>query len=106
MANSSGQGIGDIQRRRRYIHLEKEGHHLLYLHFLGPAVSDDGALDLRRRVLGNRYVGLRCCEHQHTAYVPERQGATSVLGVEKILDGDSFGLVTGQEVGEAAMDET
>ena len=106
MTDSDGQGIGDVQRGRHRIHSKEQGHHLLHLGLLRPAVSDDGALHLRGRVLRDRDPGLRCCEHQHTPNVPELQGALDVLGVEEIFDGNGLWLVACQQVGQPAMDRT
>ena len=59
VTNGNGQRVGRVVRRRHRRQAEQQLHHLLDLVLLGPAVTDDRALDLGRRVLDDRHARLR-----------------------------------------------
>ena len=69
---------------------------------LGAAEADDRALDLRRRVLGDRHAGRRRREQRDAARVAEAQRAADVPGVEDVLDGDAVRPVLGEQRREPA----
>ena len=86
-ASASAASCGDGDRRQA----QQQLHHLLHLRLLGAAVSDDRALDLRRRVLEHRQAGFDRGEHCHAARMSELQRAADVDGVKEILDRDRLG---------------
>src|SRR5665647_620052 len=104
VADGDGQRVGGVVGRGHLGEAEEQLHHLLHLVFLGAAVADNGALDLRRGVLRAGVTGLDGREQCHAARVPELERATDVRRVEDALNRHALWTVFGQECGELLVD--
>ena len=100
VTNRNRERICRIVWRRRRLESEKQLHHLLDLMFLRPAESNDGALDLRRRVLHDGKAGFRRRQQRDPPRMAEFQRAAHVAGVEDILHRDTVGPVSVEQRGK------
>ena len=104
VADRDRERIGGVVRRRRRVEAEQQLDHLLHLVLLRAAEADDRALDLGRRVLGDRQPRLRRRQQRDAARVPELQRAAHVARVEDVLDRDAVRAVRGEQRREPGVD--
>src|SRR5512140_2712832 len=86
MAERYRHGIGRVRRPGQRAQPEELLHHELHLLLGGAARTDDGVLDLRRRVLRDRDVTQGTGEHRGAPRVPEHHRGPDIVRVEDRLD--------------------
>ena len=104
MANRDGERIRRIVRRGSSREPEQQLDHLLNLMLFRPSITDNGALDLGRRVLEDRKLDLDCREHGDAARVPELERTSTVGRKEDALESDAIGPTVGEQIREAMVD--
>src|SRR5688572_1612591 len=103
MTDGNGECVGRIMRCRRFREPEQQLDHLLHLVFLGPAIADDGALDLGGGVLDDLAPGLDGGKDRHPPCVAQLERAARVHRVKQTFDGNAVGAVCGEQRRQLAV---
>ena len=104
VADRNSERICRVVRRRGCPETEQQFYHLPDLLFFRTAVADNGALDLRRRVLNHIATRFNCSEHRHTPGVTELQRTAHVRRMKDVFDGYTVRTMGGQQRGKLGVD--
>ena len=104
VANGDGKCIGGIIGLWRRGKIEKHGDHSNHLFLLGPSVSDDGLLDLKRCVLGNTELSLSAAQQDDTSCFRDANSGSNVRVKKQFLHSHLVRLVFVDDLIHAVID--
>jgi hypothetical protein len=104
MADRHGQRIRRVVRRWCRTQTKQQLHHLTDLLFLGPAVADNRAFDLSRRVLDDVATRFDRGEHRDTAGVTELERTADVRRMKQVFNRNTVRAIGRQQRRKLGVD--
>src|ERR1700734_145282 len=104
MADSNRQSVGSVRRIEGVFILEQAPDHELHLLFAGEPISDDRALDGKRRILRHRKTTTRRCQHCNSPHLTKFQRRLHIRREKDLLYRDDLWLMQRQKPSQLGVD--
>jgi hypothetical protein len=104
VADRDGQSVGSVHGLGGGSEFEQARNHVLYLLFLGPAITNHGRFDGKRGIFRDLKSRSGGGQHGNAANLAQLQRGLDVQRVKHIFDGDLIGLMARDDFSQLGED--